>query len=85
MNRVPIGWVTVSGLPWRACFHEIEIPSFFHKNSSLLHLHSKAPKSVPNVFVMTSVIPESLVGINACRISIVRLIVPPSRIVKKTG
>ena len=45
-----------------------------------LYLNTITPSAVPRVFVTGSVIPESLVGRNACRTSIVRLTINPNAI-----
>src|SRR5208282_3184847 len=43
------------------------------------------PRAVPNVFVIRSVVPESRVGRNACKTSIVRLTKNPTAIVTSVG
>src|SRR5690242_17057613 len=43
-----------------------------------------APNNVPRVFVIMSVTPELLEGINPCNISIVRLMIPPARVTNRT-
>src|SRR5580704_14473764 len=50
-----------------------------------LLLYNAVPITVPSVFVMRSVMPESRVGRKACNTSIVRLIAAPRRIVASTA
>ena len=50
-----------------------------------IRAHKIAPRAVPDVFVMRSVMPESRVGRNACKTSIVRLTANPRAIVTTTA
>ena len=49
------------------------------QTSKLEPLARIAPNNVPRVFVIMSVIPELLEGINPCNISIVKLMIAPAK------
>ena len=65
--------------------HQIETPVRANQLCLILKVHKIAPRPVPNVFVMRSVIPEFRVGRNACSISIVRLTANPSVMLRQVA
>src|SRR5438309_8862811 len=63
----------------------IEMPARVNQLHLIVQPYRITPRAVPNVFVIRSVVPESRVGRNACKTSIVRLTKNPTAMVTSAG